>query len=521
MSPAPTLRATFARLWFLLRLFWASRKLRGRHSDEDRRLAHEAVAVLLRDARGLAMKAGQIWTGSGSQSEELAVVHAPSRPFQEIEVALESELGRPWRSVLEEVSAEASAASLGQVHRGVLKDGSVVAVKVRYPEIARAVRAELGLLGMLPGAGPVRRFGFDLEAYRRMLSETLSRELDYTGEADRQIRFRTSVRVPGLVVPEVHRELCSEGLLVQSWEEGVPLREAATWDLRLRVRLARTLLTTLFTSLFEAGTVHADPNPGNYLFRVEPDGGPRVVLLDYGCTVSVAPSGRLALLKLIVSTREVIPVDALAGFAAMGFDAAKLVAIADRLPALCQVLFEPFLLDRPFDSRSWDLRKRTDALLGDLKWWFRSAGPPELLLLLRAFQGLAVQLEALDVRLPWWPVLQRSVGDGVLQEARSVVFPSSVDAERRTQGEGSDLSGLARFLRVRVEDAGREVVSVTLPAAEVAHLREQIPHDVCDRIDAKGVDLDARVAQILAHGIVPQEVFELADGARRFRVWLD
>lgn len=117
-----------------------------------------------------------------------------------------------------------------------------------------------------------------------------------------------------------------------------------------------------------------------------PASRPSVVLLDYGCTVALTMQERMGLLKLIVACVERDETDPLHCFCAMGFDG-ELCPLHRILPALCDILLEPFAEDRPFSTREWHLGSRCDALLGELKWWFRAAGPPQLLFLMRAFQG--------------------------------------------------------------------------------------------------------------------------------------
>ena len=123
-----------------------------------------------------------------------------------------------------------------------LPDGRCVAVKIRYPDIAADIDAVLAALALVPGMGPAHTYGLDLAGHRRMLRETLDRELDYCHEAATQQRA-WSLAGRGVVVPRIHADLCREGILVQDWEAGETLAEAATWDHAARNAAGHALLS--------------------------------------------------------------------------------------------------------------------------------------------------------------------------------------------------------------------------------------------------------------------------------------
>ena len=133
----------------------------------------------------------------------------------ELRPQIEVSLGAPIEFHFSEFDESSAAASLGQVHRVRLHCGQEVAVKVRYPGIVDQVDAELRLAGLIPGIGPAKRWGFDVDGYRSMLRDDLSRELNYRREAESQQRARVQLQISGLVVPKIVSELCREDLLVQ------------------------------------------------------------------------------------------------------------------------------------------------------------------------------------------------------------------------------------------------------------------------------------------------------------------
>lgn len=488
-----------------------------RWGDEARRAAaRQALAGLLADGRGVPMKVGQFLASSSEGDPFVPLTTGVDPvPLEELAGDIAQALGRPPAEVFEGFEPHGIAASLGQVHRARHTVFGDLAVKVRYPGIREAVEAEMRLARLIPGVGPVRTWGFDLDAYKRVLRDNLALELDYRTELSRQQRFRATMNVSGLVVPEVFPELSGENLLVQRWEGGETLDEVRTWSPEERRHVAVILMCTLFQSLFVHGEIHGDPHLGNYRFRRRIGGTPEVVLLDFGCTVPIPREARLALVRLIAGAIARDDTDPLACFSAMGFDPAKLRPIRTILPALSEVLLEPFLCPTPFRLAGWQLRSRVDVLLGELKWWFRAAGPANLLLLLRAFRGLVLQLETLDVALPWQTVFYRVVPSAVQEEARGLELPPSPD------GDPVAFADMARYLKVEITEGGSRVVAITLPAGQTAVLEELMPEETLARIQEGGIDLEGIKARACAQGLQPQALFDFEHGARRYRVWLE
>jgi len=515
-----TILNTAKRALQFFRIGLAAKKLQRTQNETERLLAKQALAGLFADARGITMKVGQLFAGNdGTTPFQELVEGIEPLPLKIIIPLLETGLGQKTKSVFRSIDKAIAAASLGQVHLAELKNGDKVAVKIRYPDISAAVDAELRLVGLMPGVGPVNRWGFDLDAYKKSLRDNMHRELDYRSEAQRQDYFGRTVQVPGLKVPGVYRDLCSERVLVQSRAEGVLIDKAGDWSEQDRLAIGQTLMMTLFKSLFVAGEVHGDPHPGNVFYSHDENGQPLVTLLDYGCTVSIAEPRRMALLKLIVGCRERNPTKPLDCFAALGFDSKKLTPISGSLPALCQILFRPFLLNHAFSPEQWQLGKEVNDLLGDYRWWFRSAGPSDLFLLMRAFQGLIQQLQQLDVRLPWWMILQQAVGPKLIREAMAYELPA-IEHEPTVMTLSFDQQ--ATLLCVRVTEGGEQRVSVKMPAEAVLDLEHLIPEDVLSRIISSGtIDLKQLGESIRANGIIPQQLFVFEDGRKTYKVWLE
>jgi hypothetical protein len=271
--------------------------LRGGFADEDgksrlRNEAHLRAALQLLGTmtylRGVVMKVGQTLANYPTLApdefvETLGALHfeAPPMHFSLLREMVRRELGADPEELYAEFDTTAfAAASLGQVHRARLPDGTEVAVKIQYPGIDRAIREDFRNASalMLP-----MRFTERWENLRRQFEDIramLDLELDYAAEADFQERAR-AVLTPEteVVVPRVHRRYCSARVLTSDLLHGLHLDDflATSPDQALRDRHGRQVLHAALRT-FNRRLCYADPHPGNYLFL---DDG-RLGLIDFG-----------------------------------------------------------------------------------------------------------------------------------------------------------------------------------------------------------------------------------------------
>jgi predicted unusual protein kinase regulating ubiquinone biosynthesis (AarF/ABC1/UbiB family) len=503
----------------LFRIGFAAKKVRASQSEIEKLLAQRALVALLADARGISAKVGQLFAAveGGSEFQNLTN-NIPALPLKIMLSVLEKSLGYSPKRIFKNIQPAIAAASLGQVHLAQLKDGTPVAIKIRYPDIAGAVNAELQLAGLIPNVGKAQEWGFDLNAYKKTLFDTLQRELDYRGEATRQTFFHENLRIEGLEIPRVYDELSSDCVLVQSLATGVTFPEIVNWSEDERCQIAKILLNTLFMSVFVTGEIHADPHNGN-IFYNHAENGAMVTLLDFGCTVSLNEMRRLALLKLILACREKSAVNPFDCFVALGFDAEKLAYIQGSLPMLCQFLFRPFLENQIFNLQDWQLEKNIVHLLSEKRWWFRSAGCADLLLLMRAFQGLTQQLQGLRVNLNWWELLVESVGEKTLQQARDVYLPQ-INVQTQTF-KTLDFASQAKKLYVKITKNNEPLVSISMPAEAALNLENLMPDNVRLELSQNNViDLAEIVENLKLNGLKPACLFECDLGEKHYRVWL-
>ncbi len=214
----------------------------------------------------------------------------PPRSWSEIEKAITRELGQRPTDVFAEIEREpVAAASIAQVHRARLHDGREVAVKVQYPDIENLVATDLAVLEQIVKAIARLAPAIQLQPIVDYLNETLPLELDFTHEAESMTSLRTALahRADALV-PAVMPDLSTEHLIVMEYIHGIKITDReALEQAGISPHEVAWLLNDLYADqMLHLGILHADPHPGNLL--VQP--GPRLVLLDHGLTVSLAPS---------------------------------------------------------------------------------------------------------------------------------------------------------------------------------------------------------------------------------------
>jgi predicted unusual protein kinase regulating ubiquinone biosynthesis (AarF/ABC1/UbiB family) len=277
-----------------------TRSQEGRKDAAARRQmeAAEQIFEVLGQMKGAAMKVGQVasFIDTGAFPPEfqervqakLAELRdaAPRVPFQRMRKLIEDDLGERLGDVFAEFDEEAvAAASIGQVYRARLQDGRSVAVKVQYPGVAQAVRADLQNLGLIMRVAKRMAPGMDAKAMTAEIRERLTDELDYEHEAQQHRAFARSWRNhPFIYVPPVVTELCSEHVLVSEWVDGTGFEEIRAADRATRDRFGEIVFRFFFGSLYRNGHFSGDPHPGNY--RLMEDG--RVAFIDFGMTKRVS-----------------------------------------------------------------------------------------------------------------------------------------------------------------------------------------------------------------------------------------
>ncbi len=266
------------------------------HEQLDRRHleAAERMVDTLGTMKGAAMKIGQLASFIDTEflppeyrelyQEKLAKLRtsAPAMPWKKVKGVLDEEWEEPVEELFEDFEHEAAAAaSIGQVHRATLPDGRLVAVKIQYPGVAAAVRADMQNAGMIMRLAKALAPGLDAKAAAAELKERVLEELDYEYEAQNQRTFARGYRGhPFIHVPDVVTRLSTGRVLVSEWVDGFGFDDVKELPQAERDRFAEIVFRFCFGSIYHLQHFNADAHPGNYVLM---DDG-KVAFLDFGMT---------------------------------------------------------------------------------------------------------------------------------------------------------------------------------------------------------------------------------------------
>jgi predicted unusual protein kinase regulating ubiquinone biosynthesis (AarF/ABC1/UbiB family) len=261
--------------------------------------AAEQIVQALGTMKGAAMKIGQVMSfldvglvpPEYREEFQLKLAElrdaAPTVTFNQMRKVIEHELERPLAEIFEDFDEEPiAAASIGQVYRASLSDGRRVAVKVQYPGVDAAVRADMQNLGLILRLAKRIAPGMDPKAIGDEIRERIHEELDYELEAQNQ---RTLARIfrghPFIAIPDVVSSLSRARVMVSEYVEGTKFERIKTYPQEQRDRIGEIMFRFYFGCLYRHHQFSGDPHPGNSMLL---DDG-RVAFLDFGLFKRMPP----------------------------------------------------------------------------------------------------------------------------------------------------------------------------------------------------------------------------------------
>ncbi len=379
------------------------------------------IADELGELKGTMMKVGQGLSMYGEHflppkaNEMLKSLQSSSPPldWESIETTLEKELGMKAFSELDIDEEALAAASLGQVHKAVIKKtGEVIALKVQYPGVDSAMHSDVKNLKRVFSLGKIFPSEMKLDLIFQEIQGMLLGELDYSKELYWTDTVYNNLKDdPRYLVPKPIPEFCTKKIMATSFIEGVPVDSDEVLNLsqESRNKIGYAFLEHYFNELFLFKSVQTDPHLGNYRINLTDPENPKLVLLDFGAMKEVPDSFGEPFKKLIRAALKDDTDTMIEAAETMGYlkpdDPQKLV---DSYIKLCSLIVEPFSTsgleeceyinkDKEYVWKETDLPKRVAAAGTQIAKNFKLRTPPkESLFLDRKLGGTFIFLSVLN-----------------------------------------------------------------------------------------------------------------------------
>ncbi len=375
------------------------------------------IADQLAQMRGAAMKVGQLISMDASEvlPPELADIMARLRdqahfmPPKQLKQVLTRNWGSDWLQSFERFDVRPiAAASIGQVHRAVLKDGRDVAIKVQYPGIARSIDSDVSNVGALVRLSGLLPKNFDLAPYLEEARRQLREETDYAREGGALTHFADLLSgSETFLLPEFHEDWSTPEILTMSYIEGAPIETLALGPQEERDRVAAALIDLTLREVFEFNVTQSDPNFANYRHDAETG---KIILLDFGATRHLDPSladGYRRLMRAGLAGNDAALREAAMEMRFIDGDG----AFDDRILAMMRAVFEAVNADRMFDFSDRTLSDRLNAqgmALAEAGYTPPTV-PMDVFYLQRKFGGMFLLGSRLDAVVPVREHLERYV----------------------------------------------------------------------------------------------------------------
>jgi predicted unusual protein kinase regulating ubiquinone biosynthesis (AarF/ABC1/UbiB family) len=426
-------RVSWARLWARAKQIVTSDPTGS--DDDDHVVDEQAARVLAANAgrlKGGLAKVAQLAAydpgatlggRTGATTQARAVLaglwdQAPAVSGGAIAGVIEADLGRSPQAVFAAWDpVPLAAASLGQVHAATLRDGTPVVVKVQYPGVAEALRADLDDAAFVRKLAGSEIGGSLDDGSLRALGAAVRGELDYHAEARSLERFGAAWSGhPALRFPRVIGALSSARVLTMTRARGKTVVEtAAGGSADLRRHAALAIFAFAWGSPLVHGLLNADPNPGNFLVDEQPDGGAHVWCLDFGCALALPDEVRDADREIWWGLIDADNASAAERFR-IGLATAGLLRRADSLATTAHRDWERALAAPVSGPGEFSWTAQYASELADATGRALGAGglalPADVLLLWRQRLGAAAVIAMLDARAPFRRALVELIGTG-------------------------------------------------------------------------------------------------------------
>ena len=368
------------------------------------------VTNQLSKLRGAAMKLGQMISmdaGDVLPAELTAILSrlrnsAHFMPTTQLNKVLIAEWGVDWRRQFSHFeTTPIAAASIGQVHRATLRDGTVLAVKVQYPGVADSIDADVDNVASLLRISNLLPNTLDISSLLAEAKLQLNEEADYIREAAQMERYKKLLADdPNFLVPTTYAPLSGKKVLAMDFISGQSIEVLETKPQKTRDEAMAALLRLVLRELFEFGYMQTDPNFANYRWQAESG---KIVLLDFGAARPV-PDETVDAYRRLLQTGLDGNSDALrdtlidTGFVSPLTLQRHKPALDAMIKILVAHLGKPGLLD--FADRSFieEVRNHGETIVADRVAWH--IPPADTLFVQRKVSGTALLAIKMKAKLP-------------------------------------------------------------------------------------------------------------------------
>jgi len=344
----------------------------------------ERIVETLCKVRGAALKLGQMLSIQDNNFIPAQVQHIFDRvrsnadfmPKWQIQEMMAAELGENWQDKFETFDVKPfAAASIGQVHQAVTKDGQTVALKIQYPGVAESIDSDVDALLSILAFSKILPEGLFLEEAATVARKELSWEVDYYREAECAMKFKELLKdEEEYFIAQYFPEVSSKKVLATELIQGVPLDAVAEMDQETRNKVAHSVLKLCLKELFELKLMQTDPNWSNFLYNKETD---QLCLLDFGATREYASNFVDNYIEVIHSAATDNREGVSNGLTALGFQTGyETQAFIDANVDAVTILGEPFRVNEPFDFSQQDITNKIRDLI-PVMMRHRLTPPPE------------------------------------------------------------------------------------------------------------------------------------------------
>ena len=404
---------------------YASKRIFGGKSDNLR------DAIDLREAlgglKGPLMKVAQILSTipdflPEEYMSELSQLqtNAPSMGWAFVRRRMAGELGPNWMENFSHFEKQASAAaSLGQVHRAIDKEGRLLACKIQYPDMKAAVEADLNQLKL--AFSLYKRYDPTIDPVNILqeLTHRLREELDYRREGKNLLLYKHMLEnQDGIIVPNLFQGLSSERLLTMTWLEGHSLMTLVEKEVEVRNQVSRKMFRAWYIPLYKFGVLHGDPHLGNYAVQKDLS----LNLLDFGCVRIFRSSFVRAVIDLYKAIRDDDTSRAVYAYETWGFEGLdnKVIEILNQW---AKFLYAPLLQDRVMPIQESGSVSYGAGVAAKVHKELREVGgvtpPREFVLMDRSAIGLGSVFTRLNAEINWHELFHELIDDFSEEELKN------------------------------------------------------------------------------------------------------